>query len=90
MGRLCRWDDLFPLTLLPRSRYEEGVDAIVKAGPILTGLGELDAALDERTHPLLGRGSVHASLIEGGAEMSSYPGRCTIGLERNAAVEMLQ
>jgi acetylornithine deacetylase/succinyl-diaminopimelate desuccinylase-like protein len=64
------------------SRYEEGVDAIVKAGPILTGLGELDAALAARTHPLLGRGSVHASLIEGGAEMSSYPGRCTIGLER--------
>jgi acetylornithine deacetylase len=64
------------------SRYEEGVDAIVKAGPILTGLGELDAALGARTHPLLGRGSVHASLIEGGAEMSSYPARCTIGLER--------
>ena len=64
------------------SRYEEGVDAIVRAGPILTGLGELDAALAERAHPLLGRGSVHASLIEGGAEMSSYPGRCTIGLER--------
>jgi len=64
------------------SRHEEGIDAIVKAGPILTGLGELDAALAERTHPLLGRGSVHASLIEGGAEMSSYPARCTIGLER--------
>jgi acetylornithine deacetylase len=64
------------------SRYEEGVDAIVKAGPILTALGELDAALGARTHPLLGRGSVHASLIEGGAEMSSYPARCTIGLER--------
>jgi acetylornithine deacetylase len=64
------------------SRYEEGVDAIVAAGPILSGLGELDAALGERTHPLLGRGSVHASLIEGGAEMSSYPARCTIGLER--------
>jgi acetylornithine deacetylase len=64
------------------SRYEEGVDAIVAAGPILSGLGQLDAALGERTHPLLGRGSVHASLIEGGAEMSSYPARCTIGLER--------
>ena len=24
------------------SRYEEGVDAIVKAGPILTAIGELD------------------------------------------------
>jgi hypothetical protein len=22
VGRLCTWDDLFPLTLLPRSRYE--------------------------------------------------------------------
>jgi hypothetical protein len=22
VGRLCRWDDLFPLTLLPRSRFE--------------------------------------------------------------------
>jgi acetylornithine deacetylase len=64
------------------SRHEEGVDAIVKAGPILTGLGELDASLAARTHPLLGRGSVHASLIEGGGEMSSYPGRCKLGLER--------
>ena len=64
------------------SRPLLGVDAIVKTGPILTALGELDAALGERTHPLLGRGSVHASLIEGGAEMSSYPGRCVLGLER--------
>ena len=64
------------------SRPQEGVDAIVKTGPILTALGELDAALAARTHPLLGRGSVHASLIEGGAEMSSYPARCVLGLER--------
>jgi acetylornithine deacetylase len=64
------------------SRHEEGVDAIVAAGPILTGLGALDAALAQNTHPLLGRGSVHASLIEGGAEMSSYPARCVLGLER--------
>jgi acetylornithine deacetylase len=64
------------------SRHEEGVDAIVKAGPILTGIAELDDELAHRTHPRLGRGSVHASLISGGAEMSSYPARCTIGLER--------
>jgi acetylornithine deacetylase len=64
------------------SRYEEGVDAIVKAGPVLTAIGELDAKLAEHSHPRLGRGSVHASLIEGGAELSSYPARCTIGLER--------
>jgi len=64
------------------SRPALGVDAIVQSGPILTALGALDAALGDRTHPLLGRGSVHASLIEGGAEMSSYPGRCVLGLER--------
>ncbi|HEX2104754.1 MAG TPA: M20/M25/M40 family metallo-hydrolase [Solirubrobacteraceae bacterium] len=64
------------------SRPHLGVDAIVKAGPVLTALGELDAALAERTHPLLGRGSVHASLIRGGEELSSYPARCVVSLER--------
>ena len=64
------------------SRPHLGVDAIVKSGPLLTALGELDRALADRTHPLVGRGSVHASLIEGGAELSSYPARCLIGLER--------
>jgi acetylornithine deacetylase len=64
------------------SRPHLGVDAIVKSGPILTGIGELDAGLRGREHPLLGPGSVHASLIEGGLELSTYPDRCTIGLER--------
>jgi acetylornithine deacetylase/succinyl-diaminopimelate desuccinylase-like protein len=64
------------------SRPHLGVDAIVKAAPVLAALGELDLRLAEREHPLLGRGSVHASLISGGAELSSYPARCTIGLER--------
>jgi acetylornithine deacetylase len=64
------------------SRPHLGVDAIVKMGPVLSGLAALDEALGERTHPLLGRGSVHASVIEGGLELSSYPGRCVLGLER--------
>ena len=64
------------------SRPDLGVDAIVKAGAVLTALGELDEALGRRTHALLGRGSVHASTIEGGVELSSYPARCVIGLER--------
>jgi acetylornithine deacetylase len=64
------------------SRPHLGVDAIVKAGPILTALGELDAALAETTHPLLGRASIHASLIEGGTELSSYPARCVVRIER--------
>ena len=64
------------------SRPHLGVDAIVKTGPVLSALGALDEALGERTHPLLGRGSVHASTIEGGVELSSYPARCVVGLER--------
>jgi acetylornithine deacetylase len=64
------------------SRPHLGVDAIAKMGPILAGLGGLDEALGARTHTLLGRGSVHASTIEGGAELSSYPARCVLRLER--------
>jgi acetylornithine deacetylase len=64
------------------SRPALGVDAIVKTGPVLAGIGELEDALGARTHPLLGRGSVHASLIEGGRELSSYPDRCVVKIER--------
>ena len=54
----------------------------MKIGPLLTALGRLDEALHDRAHPLLGRPSVHASVIEGGEELSSYPGRCILGVER--------
>jgi len=65
------------------SRPHLGVDAIAKAGPVLTALGALDARLAGRpAHPLLGRASVHASTIAGGTELSSYPAACTIGIER--------
>ncbi len=64
------------------SRPHLGVDAIAKTGAILTALTKLDATLDARRHPLLGRGSVHASTIQGGEELSSYPARCTVGIER--------
>jgi acetylornithine deacetylase len=64
------------------SRPDLGVDAILKAAPILAGLSELDASLASRPHALLGRGSLHASLIEGGRELSTYPDRCVLTLER--------
>ena len=64
------------------SRPHLGEDAIVKAAPILAGVGELDRALGAVEHPLLGRGSVHASTIEGGAELSSYPASCVVTVER--------
>jgi acetylornithine deacetylase len=62
------------------SRPGLGVDAILKMGPILTGLAELDQRLIERPHPTLGPGSLHASLIEGGRELSTYPDRCVVSL----------
>jgi acetylornithine deacetylase len=65
------------------SRWDIGVDAIRHAGLLLAELDRLDAeVLPRRTHPLLGRGSLHASLIEGGIGMSTYPDRCVLKLER--------
>jgi len=52
-------------------------------GPILTALARLDRELRSGPpHALLGPGSVHASLIAGGQELSSYPHRCVLGIER--------
>lgn len=65
------------------SRWELGVDAIRHAGLVLAELDRLDAEqLPLRRHALLGRPSVHASLIDGGTGMSTYPDRCTIRIER--------
>ena len=66
------------------SRYEIGEDAIALAGLLLA---ELDAWEHEglprrRTHPLLGRSSLHASTVEGGSGWSTYPDRCTVRFER--------
>lgn len=61
------------------SRPEEGVDAILGMGPVLTALRALDSDLQMgRRHPLLGTESLHASLIEGGQEFSTYPERCLV------------
>ena len=65
------------------SEAEVGIDAIAAMGPILSGLGRLsDELAGGAAHRLLGRGSVHASLIEGGQELSTYPSRCLLQLER--------
>ncbi len=65
------------------SRPHLGVDAIAKMGPVLVALKQLDERLQAGTrHPLVGPGSVHASLIEGGQEFSSYPARCLLSGER--------
>lgn len=60
-----------------------GVDAIAKMGKVLVGLEKLESRLLEGDkHPLLDTGSVHASLIQGGTELSSYPASCTLSIER--------
>ncbi|HEY7347179.1 MAG TPA: ArgE/DapE family deacylase [Ktedonobacterales bacterium] len=65
-----------------------GVDAIVKMGKILTGLEHLESALAAQpAHPLLGHGSLHASLITGGQELSSYPEHCLLSVERRTLPE---
>jgi acetylornithine deacetylase len=65
------------------SRPDLGEDAIVRMGRVLVRLEELGAALRERPeHRLLGWGSAHASLIEGGLELSTYPDRCILKGER--------
>ncbi|HLW03318.1 MAG TPA: ArgE/DapE family deacylase [Ktedonobacterales bacterium] len=70
------------------SRPEVGVDAIVKMGKVLTGLEQLQHMLAAKpAHPLLGHGSLHASLITGGQELSSYPERCLLSIERRTLPE---
>ena len=65
------------------SRPDLGLDAIVKMGKVLMEMEKLDQTLrSDPTHPLLGSGSLHASLIKGGQELSSYPERCLLSVER--------
>ena len=65
------------------SRPDLGVDAIAKMGKVLVEIEKLDQSLRaNRTHPLLGSGSLHASLITGGQELSSYPEKCILSVER--------
>ncbi len=65
------------------SKPDLGIDAIAHMGRVLVGLEELSARLARRPpHPLVGTASMHASLIEGGQELSSYPERCRLQIER--------
>ena len=65
------------------SRWDLGVDAIRHAGLLLSELDMLDMErLPLRQHALLGRPSLHASTIDGGLGLSTYPDRCVMRLER--------
>ena len=65
------------------SRRSDGSDAIAHMGRVLGRLEGLDGALQDRpAHPLLGHASLHASLISGGTELSTYPAHCELQVER--------
>ena len=78
------WFDITTLGVAAHgSRPDLGVDAIARMGKVLVGVEALNRSLQARAgHPLLGAGSVHASLVQGGTELSSYPASCVLSLER--------
>src|SRR6266542_453062 len=65
------------------SRPADGRDAIFRMGRALQRFEELDRELQSRRpHALIGTASLHASIIHGGRELSSYPDQCRLQLER--------
>ena len=65
------------------SRPQLGVDAIAKMGKVLVALDAHDRAMRAApTDELLGSGSLHASLISGGEEISMIPAHCRLQVER--------
>jgi acetylornithine deacetylase len=65
------------------SRPAEGRDAIFRMGRVIGALEHLDRTLQAGTrHPRLGPASLHASMVNGGHEWSTYPDRCRLQAER--------
>jgi acetylornithine deacetylase len=65
------------------SRYNEGIDAIMRMGRFLGEVDKLEAELRQRApHPLAGPPSLHAGLIKGGSEVSIYAALCQLHVER--------
>jgi acetylornithine deacetylase len=65
------------------SRPMDGRDAIMRMGRVLSRLEHLERRLrDGASHDLLGTASLHASIIDGGEELSSYPAKASLQFER--------
>jgi acetylornithine deacetylase len=65
------------------SRFFEGIDANMRMGRLLGLLGSFEEELRTRPpHPLVGPPSLHAPLLRGGTELSTYSARCLLGIER--------
>jgi acetylornithine deacetylase len=65
------------------SRPEQGIDAILPLRSVLDELSRIQAELLKREpDPLLGYGSLHSSIIEGGTELSVIPSQSRLRWER--------
>lgn len=65
------------------SRWDLGVSAIGRMGRIIAALEAFDRTeLRRRSHPLIGRPSMHCALINGGSGLSTYAAECSMQIER--------
>jgi acetylornithine deacetylase len=65
------------------SQFAQGVDANVRLGGVLVGLGRLASSLLKRPpHALVGPPSLHAAMVTGGTGMSTYAASATVHIER--------
>ena len=65
------------------SRFFEGIDANMRMGRFLARLDHFEQELRLRPpHSLVGPPSLHAPLLRGGTELSTYAARCILGIER--------
>ena len=65
------------------SRYAEGIDANMRMGRFLAELDKLEQELLTRTgHELAGPPSLHAALLQGGTEISTYADHSLLKMER--------
>jgi acetylornithine deacetylase len=76
------------LTLETRGRaahgslFDAGIDSIAHMGWLIEVIRRLEGEVFPAvTHPLLGRSSVHASVISGGSGLSTYPESCRMSVE---------
>jgi acetylornithine deacetylase len=65
------------------SRFFEGIDANMRMGRVLGRLDKLEQELRARPpHALVGPPSLHAPILRGGGELSTYSARCQLNIER--------
>ncbi|MFK7803498.1 MAG: M20/M25/M40 family metallo-hydrolase, partial [Anaerolineae bacterium] len=68
------------------SLFKEGIDANLRMGRLLAELDKLEQDLRARPpHPLAGPPSMHAAILSGGTEISTYAAHSLLQLERRVA-----